>query len=447
MAAIADSTALARRVWRKSGLKTRWKSWRLDQLIAEWSALCAHLKAPAAQAGAPETILFIPPDMMLLVASRGDEAMISVLQREMRERFPEARQFVLTHGAQASAQARSLGMRPIEIRHEGKLAQALKLCLDQHVTHCITIGADVLDGSYDPVFSAELLALTDLLARSGVHCAVNGFSFSDRPFPGLAQLYEGFSRNVVFNLRDPVSFERFRRFSSATARLTADAAFLLPPANALEGVGDFDGWINSRKAAGREIVGINIHPLLLELEQRERVPELCAAFSRVLEKLALDRPLAFVLLEHDFRGSSSDYHCIDRVEDQLRATISPLVYRFPRELKAAEVKRVVGVLDGVITGRMHLSIATLGAGVPVFLIDYKAKMEGLLQHFELDREMRLPACVLFDEEGTRLALLRFLAALPALRAQVVRRLPAVKALAHANLDAVLDPQATAAARH
>ncbi|WP_028311135.1 polysaccharide pyruvyl transferase family protein [Derxia gummosa] len=438
MNAQAGSADLARQVWRKSGLKAQWKNWRLDRVIDEWQALRERIAAPPESRRGPATLLFIPPDPLLLVSSRGDEAMICVLLREMRTHFPEARCYMLTHGSRASEVARELNARPIEVQHLDKLATTLERCLAQGITHCVTIGADVLDGSYDPVFSAELLALTDMLARNGVRCAVNGFSFSDKPHEGLARLYDGMSRDVVFNLRDPVSFQRFQRFTGARSRLSADAAFMLEPAALLDGIADYEPWIADRKASGRTVLGINLHPLLLELEERERVPEMCAAFVRVLGQLAAIRPLAFVLLEHDFRGSSSDYHCIDRLEDALRPLLPGLVWRFPRQLRAAEIKRAVGQLDGVVTGRMHLSIATLGAGAPVFLFDYKAKMEGLLQHFELDRDMRVPARELFDEPATLAALDRFVQKLPLLRAQVRARLPVIKQLAHSNLDAVLE---------
>ncbi len=52
----------------------------------------------------------------------------------------------------------------------------------------------------------------------------------------------------------------------------------------------------------------------------------------------------------------------------------------------AKIKRIVGLLALVVTGRMHLAIASLGMGTPVLCVAYQDKFEGLFQHFDFPLE-------------------------------------------------------------
>ncbi|CAN5915274.1 hypothetical protein BH11PSE13_BH11PSE13_20510 [soil metagenome] len=363
--------------------------------------------------------------------------MLVALRLLCRETFVDPEFVIATASDGADRLARLLDAAPCRALDEGlALGESVRRVQAAGVTHCVTVGADVFDGSYDPVFSARLLMLTDLLACNNIKSVVNGFSFSTKPYPGLAQIFEQASSHVVFNVRDPVSHRRFCKFSDAASTLTADVAFLLKPdSGSSEQVLDLVSWVGGERKNGRIVIGVNLHPLLIDLEQRHKLPELIAEFDAALQSLIGSQRVSVVLLEHDFRGVSADSHCLDFIEAMLRATgCSQFVYRSAQPMNAVELKTAVSCLDGVATGRMHLAIATLGVGVPVLVFGYKGKMEGLLEHFSLDSRLCISGPGLFDRRELLSALQLFVGGLEQMNRQVKLQLPKVVELSRHNLS-------------
>lgn len=425
-------------LWRHSGLKARWTDHRFRRLKHEWHAL--GRTTPEPDAAPPNRsqvrVLLIPPDPLLLTASRGDEAMITALTLMCRETFDDPQFVIATASDEADQIARLLGCEPCRAFDEGlPLSESVSRVCAANVTHCVTVGADVFDGSYDPVFSARLLMLTDLLGQKDIRSIVNGFSFSTRPYPGLAPVFEQASKHVVFNLRDPVSHRRFCKFSNAPATLTADVAFLLKTdTDSSHEVRQLGRWVAAERSSGRVVIGVNLHPLLIDLDERHKLPALIAEFDAALQSLIRDQPISVVLLEHDFRGRSADSHCLDSIEATLQsAGLGNFVYRAAHPMNAVELKTAVACLDGVATGRMHLAIATLGVGVPVLVFGYKGKMEGLLEHFSLDSRLCISGRSLFDRQALVSGLQFFVAGLDAMNRQVKLQLPKVVKLSRDNL--------------
>lgn len=429
----------ARRFWRGSGFKALWTAHRFRRLRQQWRDLVpVHDAPPAARFAASRRarVLLIPPDPLLLIASRGDEAMLLALMASCRDLFHEPEFVIATAGDEADRWALRLGARPCRALDDGFcLRRSLDAVSAFEVTHCVTIGADVCDGSYDPVFSARLLLLADLVLRGGARGVVNGFSFSERAYPGLASVFAGLSRALVLNLRDPVSHRRFVAFSGVPAELTADIAFLLDAQSAREArIEPLAAWVRSRRAQGDIVVGFNIHPLLVELDQRHRLPALVAEVGAALTEFLDSAPVSLVLLEHDFRGASADRNCVDPLLACLRRNgHADRVHRPAEPMGAVELKASVAHLDGVASGRMHLAIAALGMGVPVLAFGYKGKMEGLLAHFGLDPALAIPGAELFDRAMLVTHLRSFVGELDRIRAQVDAGLPGVRDLARRNL--------------
>lgn len=327
-------------------------------------------------------------------------------------------------------------MKPCRVLDSGMpLVESVQRLLDERITHCITVGADVFDGSDDPVFSGRLLMLTDLLAQAGVRSTVNGFSFSADAYPGLAPIFERASRRVTYNLRDPVSYRRFVAFCAAPAALTADIAFLLKPgpvnSRAVDNITD---WVDQQHALQRTVLGANIHPLLLELDQRGSLPKLVSAFAAAAARAVQQCGVSIVLLEQDFRGPSSDSLCLNPLEAALRAAnCGAYLYRNSQPLSAQELKQASSALDGVATGRMHLAVAALGSGVPVLAFGYKGKMEGLLEHFGLPGSLCIAGADLTDPDAYFSALKALAQHGKRLATQVQGKLPQVTHLARQNL--------------
>jgi polysaccharide pyruvyl transferase WcaK-like protein len=89
----------------------------------------------------------------------------------------------------------------------------------------------------------------------------------------------------------------------------------------------------------------------------------------------------------------------------------------PLPALASQVKSVVAELDLVVSGRMHLVIAALGAGVPAAGIPYQNKFEGLFRHFGLDDVIVTPAEA-FGNDGLADLIIRLLPRQAQLKQQV-----------------------------
>lgn len=165
----------------------------------------------------------------------------------------------------------------------------------------VLMGADGLDGSYDPNFSVSQLIMADLASRSGSRTYITGFSISKK-FNSLVKIiFNHLHHDIRVNLRDPESFERFKQHCKTKCNLVTDVAFLINPDESVR-LKPIIEWIERNQNQEKVVIGINAHPLLLELNERGKLEELTVAISETLEKAAEDRKISFLLMCHDSRG-------------------------------------------------------------------------------------------------------------------------------------------------
>ena len=107
-----------------------------------------------------------------------------------------------------------------------------------------------------------------------------------------------------------------------------------------------------------------------------------------------------------------------------------------RARRFGESKAVVGACDGLVAGRMHISIAALSQGVPVLGLAYQGKFEGLWRHCGLDAATTClkPELFVTDPAVARAQVETFLAALLTLRETLRAHLPEVLRLARLNYE-------------
>lgn len=298
-------------------------------------------------------------------------------------------------------------------------------------------GADTLDGEYSPVMSLRMLILADLAARCGAHTRLMGFSLNERPALGMA--WRQLDPRVQVCARDPLSLERYRRLSGRAGHAVADLAFLLEPREP-QGAGRAAlEWVHVCKQAGAQVLVFNLHGLLFAREAApQAVERLIDATVTVLHQLSVRQPrLSWLLLPHDDRPLVGDLAVLARLQQRLQSVLPSERCFFCHEAPhAAEVKALVAQVDGVVSARMHLAIAALGSGVPVLALVYQGKFEGLLRWFDLPQALALLGDTLTDSGALLQAIEDFVAALPELRLQVQRALPAVKAAAARNFSEV-----------
>ncbi|AXI46693.1 hypothetical protein C1J03_12065 [Sulfitobacter sp. SK012] len=418
-------------VWRNFGVRQLVLENRLRKSRREWD----QLKAICAPVAPSKSILIIPSDPYALTTSVGDQAMIGSIMAYWRKKRPGHAFYFATANADADRAATGLGAQPLRMMGKDMSMPHVHGVLKSHrFATAILMGADGLDGSYDPSFSGQQLMVLDLAARLGAAGYVTGFSVSKAFDAGVQRIFADLHPSIQINLRDPLSFERFRDQTNVPARQVADVAFLLP-AQTTARMEPTLGWIAQQKASGHRVVAVNFHPLLLELSDRAQFPKLVDTFAMIHKDLAANENLSLLLLSHDQRGASSDALGLDPLFDALKSDLGARLCQPSEQLSAPEIKGLVKSLDAVVSGRMHLMIASIGAGTPVYGIDYKDKMEGLLMLLGLETTgLSTAADILENPDKVAAGIECFLDELPAEQAKIATRIDAIKALALQNFE-------------
>lgn len=380
-------------------------------------------------------IVIVPPDPYTLVGSRGDDAMIESLLGVVRKHNEDIQLYVITASDKADEAAKRKGLIPVQIWKHAFSPQIILSELKKISPDALAaIGADVMDGYYNPYLPFHALMFADLASRLGARCAVMGFSFNRNPCQELKEIFELVNPNVIINLRDSVSLERFNAFCNRDAELVADSAFFLEPDMECEGKIKAGIWVKNTHKAGRKAFGFNIHPKLFKEATQEQIDHLVTGAANAIEAVSKVRDVNWLLLPHDFRKLPGDNKCLRPLANELMARgLSERFIHFPEDRASPELKAIASQLDGVITARMHLAIASLGMGVPIAALTYQDKFTGLFQHFDLPEWL-----LLSPSESDKFAreletlMLHFIDESDDLKRKVREQLPGVKAQAMKN---------------
>jgi polysaccharide pyruvyl transferase WcaK-like protein len=341
----------------------------------------------------------------------------------------------MTHMAHGRKAAADLGIAPVKWRSLGYKLRSRLLPFDA----IVFIGADVMDGSFGDEWSCGFWTLADQLARDGCRVAILGFSFNESPPQSVLAKISAVSRRVKIHLRDPVSFRRFERHFPQRASLTSDVAFLLEPRQPQNEPEEIFKWVQTRKAAGDAVVGINLHHHLLKDTPGLTIDQLMKAAVQAMLNIALAQPCSFLLIPHDTRPGSNDEEFLRQMADELTPRLGVRIAVAPGELHADEIKALVGFVDVVLTGRMHLAIAALAQSVPIGVITYNGKFEGLVEHFHLPDWLLVTPAQAASAAVVQDILLRLLAERNGLADQIKSRLPAVLQLSKTNFTGFSEP--------
>lgn len=292
------------------------------------------------------------------------------------------------------------------------------------------LGADVIDGCYSERKVTQILTLLDFLIKSGAKGRIFGASVSEaRSAVVMKRLGE--MSDLTFNARDPLSFSRFQSAAGREPRLVADLAFNLTPKITSSMGAAAEAWVKAEKEAGRFVLGANIngHTLgQIEGDGHQSYIDLLSAW------LSADPNRSVLMLPHDGRPFPvGDVEPSRVCYDALAPMFPGRVEMLRPPLKAWELKHLAGMVDVMMTGRMHLAIASLGMGTPPLCIAYLNKFEGLFQLFDIEGLVVNP-----DTVATTDAMLAKLEDLVArrgeLEAAIEAKLPEVLALSLKNFE-------------
>lgn len=298
------------------------------------------------------------------------------------------------------------------------------------------MGTDMLDGCYAEWLTLGLLDITRQASITGLKTSIVGFSINKWQKASCIKALKNMPKQVRQCVRDDVSR---RRLIELTGRndllLTADMAFLLIPEQNSLVSNRYINWISEQHSCGDLVVGLNINPQLFDdfsETERESVPR---KFADAIEKtsISFEGKCCFLLIPHDYRDNNSDITLLNAVMDEISPSLSSKILMIDSRPKAAEIKGIIKELDVIITGRMHVAIASLGNGNPLGCFVYQGKFEGLFRHFNLDHNGIVDPVILKDSDQTADFLTKVIRNRSLIKKQVEANLPKVKALAFNNL--------------
>ena len=379
------------------------------------------------------SILIIPGDVKSLVGSRGDQALLTAVRDTILTKNCSARISILLERGKAIEEALGLGFCPLEFwdlsPRSWRFKQILN-CFDAS----IMVGADVMDGHYSVGRTMKFWSILDQAARQGLKSLVMGCSYNANQNSKLSEHISRVSNEVVVNLRDPLSWRRFSSHYPNRGLLTADVAFLLKPSLREAISSDVTSWITARKLSGDTIIAFNINPHLILKIPGVSGSDLINISCSAIKHVALNQGVSFLLIPHDYRDDSDDEAYLYEIEQCLRNDLGERILLLKGQPQATEIKTIVSYVDAVVTGRMHLAIATLGQGVPVAAIVYQGKFEGLMEHFGLPGWLSISPHDALREGALINLIARVLLERVVLTEQIKQRLPAVVALSAINFE-------------
>lgn len=394
-------------------------------LLGQWKA-ARGLSLERAGARA----LIVPCDPWSVVGSRGDQAMIMATLQHLRATNPSIEVDILTDSNDTDEAVRALGMNP---RAEWNVP--FDRWMAEHAVdyrEVIIVGADVTDGVYGFPTAMKMLMFYDIFSRIGVATRYLGFSWSRTPHRMMKRVLRFLTPGLPLPVRDPVSLKRLESFTKHSPLVqVADAAFCLKP-NLTPRAKEVSDWCTAERASGKKVVAINVHPMFNDVDAKGA--EWNAAFVRALTRLLEKHAnLSLLFLPHDNRPRVSDQKLLKSLYEAMPSECAARIRFVDEVMNADEIKAVLGFVDGLIAGRMHISIAALGQGVPVFALVYQGKFEGLWQHFGLSNDtMTLPGLFLEDASSVNVKLSEYITSLDRQAAQIKDRLVRVIALSKMN---------------
>lgn len=260
---------------------------------------------------------------------------------------------------------------------QSRLQQALLVAQLPTYEACYFIGADVIDGAYNPRSVNARISLLAEAARLGKKATLLGASYNTHPETTTRDSLRNLPASVTICARDPVSRARMESALERPVRQVADLAFLLPPRADHPAAQAAITWIEARKRAGDQVVGVNAN--YLHAEKDAAIPGAIKIFIETL----LRQSLSIVLIPHDTRSKRPDQTLLEEATAGLPASDRERVYMLP-PVSPGVVRAVMPSLDMLATGRMHTAILGLSGGTAPFNFAYQDKFEGLLQFFKLE---------------------------------------------------------------
>lgn len=299
----------------------------------------------------------------------------------------------------------------------------------KHYAQVVYIGADTIDGKYNPRSVRNRLYILNKAAKNGIKSTLLGSSYNTSPEVTTLRALINLDPNVTICARDPRSRERMIEKLNRPVKLTADLAFLLEPAYEVEEAKCAISWIEDRRSAGDRIIGLNANYI-----QFQKCSDLQKALTQLMQSLANNK-ISVVMIPHDTRPGNLDEELLNDAYQDTPSECHDKFYMLPPRSPAV-VKAVISHTDMVVTGRMHAAIMGLGMGIPAFCFTYQNKFEGLMSFFDLENSglLSTPEEFCDNPHETFTKIMAHLNMVTNYKITIQKNLPKVIELSYRNFD-------------
>lgn len=301
------------------------------------------------------------------------------------------------------------------------------------------LGADTIDGHYSREWSLQKINMAEIAAKAGLESSILGFSFNETADDVVIKRLNKLPLEVRLCGRDPVSYRRLVERVAHPSILVADLAFLLRPDGETEKTRLVESWVRSQRDHDRRVIGINAnyenYKTFVNPATKDSVRELVACYVEAIRQVdAAEGNNSYLLLPHDTRDTaceSGDVQLALAIYEQMPIEIQSRALVVPMPCRAAEIKYLAGLANVVLSGRMHLAIASLGMGTPAACITYQDKFEGLFQHFRIG-DMTISPVEAFKNGGLGEFMIAVMERESELRCSIAEAFPEVRAMSQRN---------------
>ena len=252
------------------------------------------------------------------------------------------------------------------------------------------LGADVMDGAYSRSRTMRRIAMADLATSLDLKTQILGFSYSDKYNPETHAYLKSISSKITINARDIKSYDRLKSLSDGEVNHVADTAFLLKPAeNLSETAQKAISFAEQHRLKGKKVLAFNANPLGTSMSAgakkgSEQLNDLSDLVSKqVSHILTKDTNIVLIFIPHDPREPHNDRSLLQRTYNDQNSAFKERIFLAFDGISARDVKSICEVSDTVVTGRMHMGIASLGVETPAIFLDFQGKVQGLLDHFQV----------------------------------------------------------------
>ncbi|MEI4488219.1 polysaccharide pyruvyl transferase family protein [Frigidibacter sp. MR17.14] len=393
------------------------------------------------------------------MSNRGVDALVASKAAELRKTFPGASVEVLTtdpevnepflqlrglpchydpyserryrsfiHPGSRRWTLRKLTGRPRTLGAVSGLARGFDLA--------VATGGDNMSSDYGT--PSIYLAALHQIADEGVPIAMLGQSIGPFRHPEHRESFIRLAnRCALITVRETASLAYVLddlKLPKEKVRLTADVAFLLEPSPS--------DWAGQAMASfgidlARPVIALSVSGGIAGFAGSDGGRHV-EALERMTRRLMAETGAQVLLIPHveDHRASNNDLIACDAL---MRAMGYPVDLRLARGFFTSnDYKAIVARCDMVIAERMHVAIAGLSSGLPVFVIGYSVKGHGIMSDcFGVDSRAEglvTPLQDFMDDPAEDEKILSVWARRAELGASLRERLPALKARAAENFS-------------